>query len=195
VKCDILLAGVGGQGVLTIAAIIAGAARREGLHVKQVEVHGMAQRGGAVQAHLRLSDAPIASDLVPKGAADLLLATEPVESLRYLEHLSPGGRVVSSTDPVRNVPDYPPLEEVRAALEALPGVVLVPAEALAREAGAVRAANLVVVGAACDLLPLRPESLEDHVREALADRGEAVVRDNLKALRAGRRAARCAVPS
>ncbi|MBM3312322.1 MAG: hypothetical protein FJY80_12540, partial [Candidatus Aminicenantes bacterium] len=132
---DIILAGVGGQGILSVAAAIAGAALKLGLNVKQAEVHGMAQRGGAVQSHLRLSRERIWSDLIPRGGADLILAVEPLEALRYLEYLSPGGRVVASTKPVQNIPDYPPLDEILAEIRRLPGSLVVEAEDLAKRAG------------------------------------------------------------
>ena len=111
-KCDIILCGVGGQGILSIATLLDMVALKEGLHIKQAEVHGMAQRGGAVQSHLRLADGPIHSDLIPRGGADLILSVEPMEALRYLEHMKPDGAVVSSASPFVNIPDYPKIEEV-----------------------------------------------------------------------------------
>jgi indolepyruvate ferredoxin oxidoreductase beta subunit len=191
-KIDIVLAGVGGQGVLTVAAIIAATARIEGLHVKQVEAHGMAQRGGAVQAHLRVSEQPIASDLIPRGTADMILGLEPVESLRYLSFLGPGGTLITSTAPVLNVPDYPPIEDVLAQLQALPDALLLPAEQLARTAGSKRYTNVVLVGAASHLLPVATETIEDHLQESYAAKGTDVVEGNLRAFRAGREAAACA---
>jgi indolepyruvate ferredoxin oxidoreductase beta subunit len=190
-KKDIVLAGVGGQGVLAISTIIARTAHRAGLEVKQVEVHGMAQRGGAVQAHLRLSDEPIASDLIPMGTADLILATEPVESLRYLDYLAPDGVLVTSTDPVLNVPNYPEQDDVLEQLRALPGTVLFGAQALAKEAGSTLYANSVVVGAASHLLPLEPDELSDTIEETLASKGPRVVDGNLAAFEAGREAVAC----
>lgn len=187
---DIVLAGVGGQGVLSLSAIIAWSALKEGLHVKQSEVHGMSQRGGAVVAHLRLSDREIMSDLIPEGRAALVLSMEPLESLRYLRYLSPSGTVVSSTTPVVNIPDYPPLDEVLARLRALPGgAILVDAERLAREAGSAKASNMVIAGAAAALLPVRVETMEHFIETRFAAKGAAVVRQNLAAFRAGRAAA------
>ncbi len=188
-KHDVVLAGVGGQGVLSVAAILAEAARREGLVVRQGEVHGMSQRGGAVQATLRLADAPIEGDLIARGAADLVLGVEPVEALRYLEYLAPGGRLVTAADPYENVPDYPPIEEVLAAVRAVPGSVLVEAGALAREAGSGRVANVVMVGAASAFLPLPPEVIEACLRDGFAAKGERVVEANLRAFALGRAAA------
>ena len=191
-KCDVILVGVGGQGVLSLATILAAAALRDGFRVKQSEVHGMAQRGGDVSAHLRLSDRPIRSGLVSEGRADLILAMEPVEALRWSGWLAASGTVVSATDPVRNVPDYPDLESVLARLRERPGTVLVDATDLARRAGATKAANAVLVGAASPLLPVRPETIEALLREAFAAKGEAVVEANLRAFRLGREAHACA---
>jgi indolepyruvate ferredoxin oxidoreductase beta subunit len=188
-KYDIVLAGVGGQGVLSMAAIIGRAAILEGLAAKQSEVHGMAQRGGAVQAHLRLSDGPIASDLVPLGTADLVLALEPVESLRYLQYLGPDGSVITAASAFVNIPDYPEVEQVLARVRALPRGTVVEAERIATEAGDLLAVNTVMVGAASTLLPLRYESLEQAVRQTFAPKGERVLAVNLAALAAGRKAA------
>jgi indolepyruvate ferredoxin oxidoreductase beta subunit len=190
VNYDILLCGVGGQGVLSMAALIGEAALARGLHAKQSEVHGMAQRGGAVSAHLRLSGRAIASDLIPRGAADLILGMEPLESLRCLEYLAPDGTVVTATDPLRNIPDYPPLEQVVAWLNALPHVRLIEAERLAREAGDVVAVNTVMVGAAADLLPLDPPDLIAAIERRFARKGEATLRVNRAAFDAGRAAVR-----
>jgi indolepyruvate ferredoxin oxidoreductase beta subunit len=188
-KFDIILAGVGGQGVLSVSAIIASSAMKEGLAVKQSEVHGMSQRGGAVLANLRLSDRPIASDLIPRASAALILSMEPLESLRYLEFLSAGGTVITATNPVANIPDYPPVDEVLARIRSLPHAVTVDAESLARKAGSARATNMVMVGAASPLLPVSFQTIEHFVQTVFASKGTKVVETNLKALHAGRDAA------
>ena len=188
-KFDIILAGVGGQGVLSVSAIIASSAMQEGLAVKQSEVHGMSQRGGAVLANLRLSDRPIASDLIPRGSASMILSMEPLESLRYLEFLSEGGTVITATNPVSNIPDYPPVDEVLAHVRSLPHALTVDAESLARKAGSARATNMVMVGAASPLLPVSFDTIEHFVQTVFAAKGAHVVEINLKALRAGRAAA------
>jgi len=188
-KFDIILAGVGGQGVLSVSAIIASSAMQEGLAVKQSEVHGMSQRGGAVQANLRLSDRPIASDLVPRGSAAMILSMEPLESLRYLEFLAEDGTVITATNPVANIPDYPPIDEVLGRVRSLPHAVTVDAESLARKAGSARATNMVMVGAASPLLPVAFETIEHFVQTIFANKGARVVETNLKALHAGRAAA------
>lgn len=188
-KCDIVLAGVGGQGVLSVAAIIANAALKEGLQVKQSEVHGMAQRGGAVSAHLRLSDHEIHSDQVPRGSADLLLSVEPLEAFRYFGLLSPDGAVVSATQPFKNIEDYPDEAEVLARLRSFARTILADADGLAKRAGLARAANVVLVGAASHLLPIKPDTIEAHLREAFAGKGPQVVEANVRAFRLGRQAA------
>src|SRR5512138_2857743 len=127
-KYDIILAGVGGQGVLSVSAIIASSAMKEGLAVKQSEVHGMSQRGGAVLANLRLSDRPIASDLISLGAASMILSMEPLESLRYLPYLNPAGTIITASDPMVNIADYPALDGLLASIRTLPNASLVDAE-------------------------------------------------------------------
>jgi indolepyruvate ferredoxin oxidoreductase beta subunit len=188
-RYDIVLAGVGGQGVLSLAAAIAFGAMEEKLCVKQAEVHGMAQRGGAVMATLRLADREIASDLIPRGTASMILSMEPMESLRYLAYLSPQGTLVTSANPVRNVPDYPDLDELLERIRSLPRAIVVDAEKLARAAGSARATNMVMVGAAMHLLPIKAATIEAAVRAIFQRKGDEVVDINLRALRAGREAA------
>jgi len=186
-KADIVLAGVGGQGVLSVAGILVEAARREGLAVKQAEVHGMAQRGGAVQATLRISPDPIASEMVSRGAATMILGLEPVEALRYLDYLAPDGVLLSAADPVTNVPDYPPLESVHERIRSLGGY-LIDANRIAKEAGSLRTANVVMVGAASARLSLPVPSLEAAIAAGFAAKGKKIVEINLAAFRAGRAA-------
>lgn len=190
-KRDLVLAGVGGQGVLSVGALIARSALAEGLAVKQGEVHGMAQRGGAVQAFLRLADRPISSDLVPEATADLVLSMEPLESLRYLRYLAPEGTLVTATEPVRNLPDYPDVDELLERIASLPRSLLVDAGRLAKEAGSTRAVNVVMVGAVLHLLPIAAATVEREVRRAFGHHGERMVEVNLRALAAGREAVTC----
>lgn len=185
---DIILAGVGGQGVLSIATIIAGAAMADGLEVRQSEVHGMSQRGGGVQAHLRISDKPIVSDLIPSGGADMILAMEPVESLRYLSFLKADGIVVTAAEPFVNIPNYPEIAGILEAIRRLPKSRVVESESLAREAGNLKAVNMVLVGAALDALPVKGETVEESVRAIFGRKDPRLVEINLKALSLGRRA-------
>jgi indolepyruvate ferredoxin oxidoreductase beta subunit len=188
-KYDIVLAGVGGQGVLSLGRIIAGSAMREGLHVVQSELHGMSQRGGAVVAHLRISERPVDSSLVPRGAASLILSLEPLEALRYLQYLAPQGALITASAPVMNISDYPPLDEILTHIRSLPDAVVVDAERLARQAGLAQATNIVVAGAASHRLPLRPETLESVILSSFARKGALVADRNLAAFRAGREVA------
>lgn len=188
-KYDIILAGVGGQGILSIAFVIDNAALEDGLFFKQAEVHGMSQRGGAVQSHLRLSSAEIFSDLIPLGEADMILSVEPLETLRYFEYLKPQGAVVSSSTPYVNIPDYPPLEDIYREIKKAPVHVLIDAEKIAREAGSTRAQNMVMLGAASVFLPLKEEHLKKYITVLFQSRGEQIVQTNLKAFELGRSAA------
>jgi indolepyruvate ferredoxin oxidoreductase beta subunit len=185
---DIVLAGVGGQGVLSLAALVAAAALDDGLYVKQSEVHGMSQRGGAVTSHLRLANHPIESELIPLGSASMILSLEPLESLRYLPYLAPNGWIVSATDPVKNLSTYPPLQDLLGSLRARPSVILVDAGVLARQAGLPRATNMVIAGAASSLLPVRAHTIERCVRTRFERMGATVVEQNLSAFHAGQRA-------
>ena len=184
-KKDIILSGVGGQGILSIATVIGRATLAEGLQLKQAEVHGMSQRGGDVQSHLRISSSEIRSDLIPRGGADLIVSLEPMESLRYLEWLSADGWVVTNTVPVVNIPNYPDQTALEAELASLPHVVRLDADALAREASSPRSANMALLGAAAPLLDIEPAKLEESIRTIFARKGEAVVEANLAAFRAG----------
>ena len=194
-KTDVLFAGVGGQGILSIAALVAQTAMRRGLSVKQSEVHGMAQRGGAVLAHLRISDHSVHSDLIPRASADLVVSLELLEALRYLEYLSRDGALLTATTRVRNIPDYPDAEELTARIAELPCAHLVDAEALAKESGSILASNVVMVGAAAHLLPFGAEEIEKEIRRAFQSKGESIVDANLRAFRAGREAIPCASSS
>ena len=188
-KQDIILAGVGGQGILSIAFVIDNAALKEGLAFKQAEVHGMAQRGGAVQSHLRLSNDKIFSDLIPRGEADMILSVEPLESLRYLDYLSPEGIVVTSRSPFVNIPDYPDLDKILGQIKTVKKRIIVDSQKIAQEAGSVRAQNMVMLGAASSHLILKRENLREYIRVLFAPRGEKLVEINLKAFESGRKAA------
>lgn len=185
-KKDIILAGVGGQGILSIAAIIGYAAVESGLYLKQAEVHGMSQRGGDVQSNLRLSDKPIASDLIPQGKADMILSVEPMESLRYLPWLSTNGWVVTNTKPYINIPDYPSEEALMNEIGKLPFHIALDAESIATKLGSIRAANIVMLGAASPFLGLPYELLQKAITFFFGSKGEDVVNINLQALEAGR---------
>lgn len=184
---DMILCGVGGQGGISVSVVIAKAAMAEGYRVKQSEIHGMAQRGGEVLAHLRISDGEPASPSIPMGAADLIISFEPLEALRHSRWLAADrGTLVSATAPVKNISDYPDLETVLAELRKLPRVRLVDADALAKEAGNARAANMVLVGLASTLMPISAARLEEETAAYFARKGQAVVDANIAAFRKGR---------
>lgn len=187
-RADIVLAGVGGQGVLTAAGLLAEAGRRAGLTVKQGEVHGMSQRGGAVTANLRMAPGPVASDLIPRGGATMILSLEPVEALRWLPYLSESGIVVTSSSPVENIPDYPAMESVLEAISALPRSIVVDADPLAKKAGSGHANNVVMLGAASGLLPFPASLLRDVVAEYFRRRSARLEELNMKAFDAGQAA-------
>ncbi|PID58945.1 indolepyruvate oxidoreductase [candidate division KSB3 bacterium] len=185
-KNDIILAGVGGQGILSIAAIIGYAAVGSGLYLKQAEVHGMSQRGGAVQSHLRISDTQIYSDLIPGGSARLVLSVEPMESLRYLPYLSKEGWLITNTKSVINIKNYPGQDALYQKISELPRQIMLPADDIARDIGASRAMNMVMLGAGSPQIEVSYEQLQQGIRFIFSRKGEAVVTSNLKALDAGR---------
>jgi indolepyruvate ferredoxin oxidoreductase beta subunit len=189
-KFDIILAGVGGQGVLSVASIIAQAAVGEGLEVRQSEVHGMAQRGGAVLSHLRISDRNIAGDLVPKGGADLVISMEPLESLRYVSYLKTAGILVTSSDPFVNIPNYPDINEITSSIKRLPRYRFVEAGELAKKAGLSKAVNTVMVGAASCFLPIKAQSLEKTITAVFSKKDASVAAINVKAFKMGQTAAK-----
>lgn len=188
-KTDIILSGVGGQGILSIATVIGQAALMQGLNIKQAEVHGMSQRGGDVQSNLRISSDEIFSDLIPAGGADIIISLEPMEALRYLPYLSKDGAIVTSTTPFVNINNYPEMESVYAELKSLPKVVMLDVEAIAKEIASPRAANIVLLGAASKYLQIGFDELKAGINEIFARKGQDIVDTNIKALEAGRAAA------
>jgi indolepyruvate ferredoxin oxidoreductase, beta subunit len=195
-KKDIILSGVGGQGILTIAATIGFAAIEARLNIKQSEVHGMSQRGGDVQSHLRLSDKEIASDLIPFGKADMIISVEPMESLRYLPMLKPEGWLITNTKPFINIPNYPEIGKVIAEIDSLPRHIAIDADSIAHEMKSPKSANMVTLGAASPFLELDYKMLEHAIELIFGSKGENVVKMNKEALKAGRAFAdKIAVPA
>jgi indolepyruvate ferredoxin oxidoreductase, beta subunit len=185
-KNDIIISGVGGQGILSIAAVIGLAAVANDLFLKQSEVHGMSQRGGDVQSHLRLSGKPVSSDLIPYGQADLIISVEPMESLRYLPWLSKEGWLITNSNPFINIPDYPAVEDILKEIKKVKNHIIIDADAIAKQAGSSRSGNMVILGAAAPFIDMTYESLENAIRKLFGRKGEDVVEINLKALKAGR---------
>ncbi len=185
-KTNIILAGVGGQGILTIAAVLDTAALASDLNLKQSEVHGMSQRGGAVQSHVRISDTEIHSDLIPQGKADIIISVEPMEALRYLPFLKKDGYMVTDSNPFENIPDYPNMEELYNEIRLLPNNILIDAKKIAKDLGNSKATNIVLLGAASSLLPLDEESLVQAIKTLFERKGDRVVNKNIEAFNKGK---------
>ena len=184
-RTDIILSGVGGQGILSIATIIGAAAIQEGLYIKQAEVHGMSQRGGDVQSNLRISSQPIASDLIPLGKADLIISLEPMEALRYLPYLCKDGWIITNTVPFVNIPNYPEQEKLLKRIQSLEHSVTIDVDTIARSVASPRAANIVLLGPASPFLGIEVNKIEEAIRTVFGRKGEAIVEMNRKAFRAG----------
>ena len=184
-KKDIILAGVGGQGILTIAATIGTAALNMNLFLKQAEVHGMSQRGGDVQSHLRISDKPIASDLIAKGKADIIISVEPMESLRYLPFLSDEGWIVTNSNPYINVPNYPEKNSVIEEIASIKNNITIDADGIAKSIKSNRSSNIVVLGAAAHFLDIPLEELKKAIKQIFGKKGEKIVNVNIEALQIG----------
>lgn len=185
-KKDIILAGVGGQGILSIAAIIGTAAVNSKLHLKQAEVHGMSQRGGNVHSNLRLSDEEIFSDLIPQGKADIILSVEPMESLRYLPMLSPEGWLITNTATHINIPNYPDINDLIDEINKVPNHLAFDADKVAKDLGSSRSANMVILGAASPYIDIKYSMLEKAITDLFISKGNNVIEINLKALSTGR---------
>jgi len=187
-KKDIIISGVGGQGILTISAVLDMAALESGYNVKQSEVHGMSQRGGAVQAHVRISDKPVYSDLIPMGKADLILSVEPMELLRYLPYLHKDGYLVTDINPFKNIANYPDEIDLKKQIEQFPNHRIVDARTLAKKAGNFRASNIVMIGAASDLLPFEDDLIKKVISDLFKRKGDRIVQMNLDAYDLGKQA-------
>lgn len=184
-KTDIILSGVGGQGILSIATVIGDAALNEGLHLKQAEVHGMSQRGGDVQSNLRISSEPIHSDLIPLGSANVIISLEPMEALRYMPYLAPDGWVITSSKPFVNIPNYPEEALLQAELAKVKNIVLFDVAQIAADNEIPRSENMVLLGGAVDAVGLPLENILASVRRIFASKGEAVIEQNIKAVMLG----------
>lgn len=183
---NVILAGVGGQGILTLAAIIDYAAMLSGLQIKQAEVHGMSQRGGAVQSHLRISDKEIYSDLIPKGKADLIISLELMESLRYLPFLADDGIIITANETVENIPNYPEEEQIIQQIKNSGFKhIFIDVRKTALEAGSAKVENVVMVGLASKFLGIEKKQFQNSLKELFADKGEDIIALNLKAFDLG----------
>ncbi|UMB60566.1 indolepyruvate oxidoreductase subunit beta [Lutibacter sp. A80] len=185
-KTNIILAGVGGQGILTIAAVLDTAAIESNLNIKQSEVHGMSQRGGAVQSHVRISDEEIFSDLIPEGKADMIISVEPMELLRYLPFLKKDGFLITDSNPFENIKNYPELEDLYKEIKTHKNSILINAKNIAKEIGNSRATNIVLLGAASSLLPLSDDNLQMAIKMLFEKKGERIINKNLEAYQKGK---------
>ncbi len=187
---NIIISGVGGQGILTIAAVLDTAALSENLNVKQSEVHGMSQRGGAVQSHVRISDNEIYSDLIPKEKADMILSVEPMELLRYLPYLKKDGWLITDSKPFENIFDYPKKDEVYKQIKTHQNHIIINATSVAKKIGNSKAANMVLLGAASTLLPIPEKSMTDAIKKLFQRKSEKIVKLNLEAFEKGKELAK-----
>ncbi len=185
-KTDIILAGVGGQGILSIAASLGAAALNENYYLKQAETHGMSQRGGEVVSHLRIADHPIWSDLIPAGSADIILSVEPMESLRYLPWLSKRGSLVTNKTPFVNIPNYPDLEMTFEKLSQKINIIRIDADKIANEAGNAKASNMVMLGAASPFINIHEEIIIKGIKTVFQAKGNKIVEMNIQAFHSGR---------
>lgn len=185
-KANIILAGVGGQGILTIAAVLDTAALGCNLNIKQSEVHGMSQRGGAVQSHVRISDKEIFSDLIPQGKADIIISVEPMELLRYLPFLKKDGYLITDVNPFENIINYPELDKLYEEIKLHPNSILIDAKKIAKDLGNSKATNIVLLGAASSLLPLSEQSLLSAIESLFKRKGERIINKNIEAFQKGK---------
>lgn len=194
-KYDLIVAGVGGQGIISIAAVLGRAAMDAGLRIKQSEIHGMAQRGGSVYSHLRISDREIYSDVIPSGSADMILSVEPMEALRYLAFLSSEGILISNEVPFQNISNYPDVDAIHQEIRKLERHLLFDADRLAKENGSPRSMNMAMLGAASPFIDIPQEGFEEAMKARFASKGERIVDVNLKVFRAARDLAGEAAPA
>ncbi len=188
-KTNIILSGVGGQGILTIAAVLDTAALSENLHIKQSEVHGMSQRGGAVQSHVRISDKEIYSDLIPEGKADLILSVEPMELLRYVPFLKEDGWLVTDSESFVNTSNYPDKNELFDQIKKHPNHVIVDATEIAKKIGNSKIANMVLLGAASAIIPISENSMLEAIKKLFQHKSERIIKLNLEAFAEGKKVA------
>ncbi|MCD6543522.1 MAG: indolepyruvate oxidoreductase subunit beta [Flavobacteriaceae bacterium] len=183
---NIILSGVGGQGILTIAAVIDTAALSENLNIKQSEVHGMSQRGGAVLSHVRISDKEIFSDLIPQGSADMILSVEPMELLRHLSYLKKDGWLITDSKTFENILDYPKKDNLYKQIMSHPNHIIIKATDVAKELGNSKVANMILLGAASSLIPLTEISLQNAIKSLFKNKSEKIIQLNLEAFNTGK---------
>jgi indolepyruvate ferredoxin oxidoreductase beta subunit len=189
-KTDILITGVGGQGILLASTVIGRTAIKAGLSVRSTETHGMAQRGGSVVSHLRIGN--VYSPMIPKGSADFLIAFEPLEAVRNADYLKDGCWAVVNTETInptgekKKIGNYPPVEDILMALMEFANIIPIDATNLAREAGSPLTLNMVLLGAVAALegFPLETGDLKGMVKVLVPPK---TVETNIKAFESGMR--------
>jgi indolepyruvate ferredoxin oxidoreductase beta subunit len=184
-KLDLVIAGIQGQGVRTAAAVLEAAARRAGLHAAAIVATGHLQREDAVAVHLRIGTHPVPDSPIGLGQADLILALEPLESMRHIQLLSAAGTVLTTSEPAAGLASYPPLDELLLSILRLPSGYLLDARRLATAAGDARLVNAVLLGAATAFLPLERTQLREALAEFARGLGATALTDNLAAFDAG----------
>ncbi len=185
-KIDIILSGIGGQGILSIATVIGQASIEADLYLKQSEVHGMSQRGGQVQSDLRLSDCEIQSDLIPLGKADMIISMEPLEALRYLPYLKEDGQIITSSEPFYNIPNYPDYNMVMDKLKSFPNSHILEIDKIAKENQIPKSSNMILLGMAASYLNIFTiDQMKHAIEKVFASKGEKIVNDNIKAFNIG----------
>ncbi|WP_456467889.1 indolepyruvate ferredoxin oxidoreductase subunit beta [Archaeoglobus sp.] len=198
-KLNVVIVGVGGQGALTTSGILARAAMKAGLNVITAETHGMAQRGGSVEVHVRIGD--VKAPLIPEGKADVMIALEPSEALRYSKFLNSKSIVILNTKKIippsvtAGTGTYPELDEILTELRKItPRVIAVNASEIAEKAGNILATNVVVIGMLLGYFPMpfKIEHVEEVIREVMPDK---IVDLNLRALKMGYESTKSVQPS
>lgn len=189
-KSNIILSGVGGQGILTLASIIDRAALSENLFVKQSEVHGMSQRGGAVQCHVRISDKEIYSDLIPEGETDLILSAEPMELLRHIPFLKKNGWIITDSSTFENIVNYPDKHELYKQIKTHWNHIIINAKSCAKDLGNSKICNMVLLGAAAEHLPIPEENILWAINDFFKNKTEKVRLKNIEAFKLGQKKAR-----
>lgn len=183
----LVVAGVGGQGALTIAQIILGAAWMDGYHVLQSEVHGMSQRGGEVSAHIIFSKDPVMSPTIEEGDADLLLGLEPLETLRHLTYLKKEANIITSITTIENMENYPTSKKILNLLKSIDGVIMIDSDLIAEEIHFSHGGNITLLGYASNYLPVNGEVWDKAIKERFKNKGNKIVDKNLLAFKTGKK--------
>lgn len=182
----VIVAGVGGQGAITVSQLILGAAWKSGYYTLQSEVHGMSQRGGSVNAQILFDKKEVTSPVIMEGRGDLLIGLEPLETLRYLNLLDEGAFVISSVSPIKNMMTYPEIGKIIAELKKIPGVLLIDTEKLSVELDNKNAGNMILLGVASKHLPFEDNTWYEVINERFEGKSEVLIKKNIEAFEYGK---------